>query len=192
MANFGRTIDSSVIQQGLRELNPGIHFDMGAKLGLEHPYQAIRQGVFYEGRHLCSMDRGLVPEYKQWQCAETWAPCGLSDWDKDDSVKLSWEVVSPMTPGYIDLCNEVLKGKHESYSIRNDGQLLHLSAKKRQIVIGRVVWVGWRHTFEKILQNDIPGVTRSSIAAKFGVDMLKYPIGSNGTPEEMLASLHEE
>jgi hypothetical protein len=192
MANFGKTIDSSVIQQGLRELNPEIHFDMGTKLGMEHPYQAVRQGVFYHGDHICSMDRGLVPEYKQWKCSEQWAPCDLSEWDKEDSVKLAWEVVPSDTPGYVDLAMEVLKGKLESYSIRDDGQIIRLRTLKRQIVLGQLVWVGWRHTFEKVIQANIPGVTRSALAEKFSVDMMKYPLGASGTPEEMLEALHEE
>jgi len=191
MSNFGRTIESAVIEQGLRELNPGIHFDMGTKLGMVHPMQGIRQGVFYNGNHVCSMDRGLIPEYKQWQCGWAWIPCEMSEWDKED-VKLGWEVVSSSVPGYVDLAMDVVAGKRDTYSIRDDGQIIRLTGKRKQAVIGRVIWVGWRHTFEKLLQRGIPGVTRTSLAEKFGVDMLKYPLGSDGTPEEMIAALHEE
>lgn len=193
MANFGHTLDSAVIEKGLRELNPDIHFDMGTKLGQWHPYQSTRQGVFYHGQHICSMDRGLVPEYKQWSMRVRYAPCRLDEWDgNDESVKIKWAVVPPSTPGYIELAMDVLAGKLENYSIRDDGQIMRLEAHREQLVPDKIVWVGWRHTFEKILLHKIPGVTRDTIATKFGVDMLKYPMGASGTPEEMLAALHEE
>ena len=179
------------MEVGLRELNRDIHFDMGTKQGQWHPYQSTRQGVFYNGNHICSMDRGLVPEYKQWSLSKGYVDVPRSDWDQED-VHLFWEVVKPHSPGYVDLCVETMRGQRDDYSIRHDGHLIHLTGKKLVAIPGKVVLVGWRHTFEKILVKKIPGVTRESIAAKFGVDMLKYPMGAGGTPEEMLTALHEE
>ena len=191
MSNLGHTLDSAVMERGLRELNPDIHFDMGTKLGMWHPYQSTRQGVFYHGQHICSMDRGLVPEFKQWSVVNGLAEVPMSEWDQE-GVRLFWETVSPQTPDYVELCMATLEGKLDRYSIREDGQLIRLTGRKETKVLGRVVWVGWRHTFEKILLKNIPGVTRDTVATKFGVDMLKYPMGASGTPEEMLSALHEE
>lgn len=191
MSNFGKTIDGAVMERGLRELNSSIHFDMGTKLGQWHPYQATRQGVFYNGNHICSMDRGLVPEYKQWECAKAWVPVDMSHCD-DDDARIAWETVDSTVPGYVELRIDTINGKRDDYSIRHDGRLIRLVCRKEQTVMGHVVFVGWRHTFEKILLRQIPGVTRQTIAEKFGVDMLKFPMGASGTPEEMLAALHEE
>ena len=191
MAELGRTLDSAVVEKGLRELNPDIHFDMGTKQGQWHPYQSTRQGVFYLGNHICSMDRGLIPEYKQWSVRSGLVDVPMSEWDHDD-IRLFWETVSPEEPGYVEKCIATINGKLENYSIRHDGRLIRLTGKREAKVLGKIVWVGWRHTFEKILLRNIPGVTRSTVVAKFGVDMLKYPMGASGTPEEMLAALHEE
>lgn len=191
MSEFGRTLDAAVIERGLRELNPGIHFDMGTKLNQWHPYQSTRQGVFYNGNHICSMDRGLVPEYKQWSVERGYVNVDRSEWDNEE-VRLFWEVVPSWTPGYVDLCVDTLKGKLDDYSIRADGHLIHLIGRKVVQRPGRIVFVGWRHTFARLVAKNIPNVTLDTLAAKFGVDMLKYPIGASGTPEEMLSALYEE
>ena len=54
---------------------------------------------------------------------------------------------------------------------------------------GRVVRVGWRHTFERLIAAGIPGITRESLAKKFAVDMLKFPMGS---PEEVHDAIYAE
>lgn len=188
-ANFGKTFDSSVIEQGLRELNRDFHFDAATKHGAWHPYQDSRQGVFYHGQHLCSMDRGIVPEYKQWGVS---SPRKMevpwSEADKDD-VTVEFRTLDPTMEGYEDLLEVARKGKDPRYVLRADGILCEYKPMAIRQVPARVVLVGWRHTFERILQRDIPGVTRQSLSEKFGVDMLKYP---EGPPEEVLAALMEE
>jgi len=64
--DFGRMISSFDIEKGLKELNPGLHFDMGGKINLSHPRIDEWQGVFYNGRHICSMSREAVPEFDVW------------------------------------------------------------------------------------------------------------------------------
>jgi len=56
-------------------------------------------------------------------------------------------------------------------------------------VRGRVIMLGWRHTFERLINANIPGITRDSLMVKFGVDLLKFPCGA---PEEIRAELMEE
>lgn len=72
--DFGRQMSEHVIKKGLTELNPCIHFDMGARLGIQHPMMNIRQPVFYNGRHICSMDRGMIPEYQVCGMADRYDP----------------------------------------------------------------------------------------------------------------------
>ena len=61
---IGEPMEIMRLQRVLRELNPDIHFDMGANLGLYHPKIESWLGVFIAGRHIASMDRGpSIPEY---------------------------------------------------------------------------------------------------------------------------------
>lgn len=64
MECLGHRIHEVDIKRGLQELNPGVNFDMGAKLGIDHPHMNVRQGVFLRGKHVGSLDRGLVPEHQ--------------------------------------------------------------------------------------------------------------------------------
>ena len=68
--SLGQSIDEVTLKKGLMELNPGIHFDVGGNLDLIHPMRDIRQGVWYNGRHMAPMDRGMIPEFKVWACRE--------------------------------------------------------------------------------------------------------------------------
>jgi hypothetical protein len=64
--SFGFYLNEADIKKGLQEINPDIHFDMGGNLNLYHPSIERWQGVFHNGRHICSMDRGVIPEYDCW------------------------------------------------------------------------------------------------------------------------------
>lgn len=186
--DWGKTLDSTKIEVGLRELNRDIHCDMGTKIGHWHPYQESRQGVFYRGAHLCSMDRGIVPEFKIWSVKEYLVPVPISEAEKE-RVSLMYQVVPVNTPGYFDLYEEARQGKHATLDIRADGALVQLTAHEKKKMPHKVVLVGWRHTFERLLKEKIPGVTRESLGVKFGVDMYKYPVGP---PEEVVQALVAE
>jgi hypothetical protein len=69
------------------------------------------------------------------------------------------------------------------------GRLYRLVCRAYRKVRGRVVQLGWRHTFERIINANVPGATREAIGAKFKVDMLKFPVGA---PDELIAALVEE
>lgn len=188
MSNLGHTLDSAKIEMGLRELNKDLHFDMGTKLGMWHPMQSHRQGVFYHGQHICSMDRGIVPEFKQWTTTQADVPVSWNEADMDD-VKLSYETIPKSHPMYTEIYVDTSLGKVLDCFIRPDGVLVKVTPKRTQTVLNRVYQVGWRHTFERLIHAKIPGVTRQSIAEKFNVDMLKYPVGP---PEEVYAALVAE
>lgn len=183
----GRDLDSAVIQRGLIELNKDIHFDAATKLGAWHPYQATRQGVFYHGIHICSMDRGIVPEFKQWSVVTKYVPVGWDEADKDD-VNIQHHVIYPKDQGYMDALIHVMN-KDMGWEYRPDGAIVEYTPVAYRKVRGKVVQVGWRHTFERIISKDLPGLTRRAIGEKFGVDMLKFPVGS---PQELVAELTEE
>ena len=188
MQEFGNALNSVVIERGLQELQPGLHFDWATKEGKWHPYQSTRQGVFYQGKHICSMDRGIVPEFKIWSVKEQIVPASIAEADNED-VHVHYKVIPPQHPGYLDLWDAASKGRLEEYRVRTDGNLIQLSAFRIQKARHRIVRVGWRHTFERLLKEDIPGITRQSLAAKFSVDMYKIPVGPLN---EIVAALRDE
>jgi len=185
--SFGRTIDSAVIEKGLRELCPDLTFDPAARFGAWHPYQATRQGVFWHTEHICSMDRGLVPEFKQWTVITSYVPVGWEEADKPD-VSIQTQTIQTTDSGYVDAMLHLMN-KTTGYSMRPDGKIVKYTPMAYRKVQGRVALVGWRHTFERIIFRNLPGLTRSAIAAKFGVDMLIYA----GVPRaELYQALIEE
>jgi len=66
ISSFGETMHEDRLKDGLKSLNPDIHFDMGGNLDIYHPRIDDWQGVFVNGRHICSMGRGTLPEYDVW------------------------------------------------------------------------------------------------------------------------------
>ncbi len=186
-ADFGHTLSSAVIEAGLRDLNPELHFDLGARFGLWHPYIDTRQGVYYRELHLCSMDRGVVPEFKVWETKKRIVPIPWSEADREDA-SIQYEVLDPSTPGYEDLKILATTGSDPEYMLRGEA-VLKCQAYGYEMASKRCIRVGWRHTFERLLAAGIPGITRPALAEKFAVDMNKMPVG---THEELVAALVEE
>lgn len=185
---LGHPIHESTIKAGLRELNPGLHFDLAAATGQLHPFIHQRQGVYFQGQHLCSMDRGMIPEVKQFGVRSMRVPAEWWEADKDD-VSIEWVTIRPEMPGYRDLRELADKQLDCNYALRDDGSLMKMQPMKTIKARGRCITLGWRHTFEGILRHGLSGVNRMTLGAKFGVDMLKYPVGP---PEEVAAALLEE
>jgi hypothetical protein len=79
--------------------------------------------------------------------------------------------------------------KEVGWVYRPDGCIVAYTPVAYRKVRGKVVQVGWRHTLERIIHRDLPGLTREAIGKKFGFDMLKFPVGA---PEELVAELVEE
>jgi hypothetical protein len=134
------------------------------------------------------MDRGMVPEFKVWSVVDQVVPVSIHESASDD-VSIQWSEIPPDTTGYEDMMVEAMSGKSDTLVLRKDGKLVRVLALKPMKVRGRVMQVGWRHTFERLILAKIPNITRESLALKFSVDMWKWP---NGTPEETLANIWEE
>ena len=60
---FGEMKHESELKAGLRRIEPDVHFDLGAALNIWHPRIDEWQGIFIRGRHVGTMDRGLIPEF---------------------------------------------------------------------------------------------------------------------------------
>ena len=189
LPQYGRSLDSSVIETGLRQLNKGFHFDVGGNLGLMHPFIEDRMGVWFEGRHLVSMDRGIVPEVKIWSRIRVVREVPWSQADREDA-SIQWQSV-PEEPKdlYEEAKAKALRGNDPQYSMSAEGTVRKMTAMAPVEIQGRVVRLGWRHTFEGIIKHGIQGAGRIEIAKQFGVDMMKVPVGAY---EDVVAALLEE
>lgn len=185
---FGRPLDEADVKAGLQEMNPDIHFDLAGAIGQIHPFINQRQGVYLYGRHLCAMDRGIIPEYKIWtqrtiRVEGQWADADLS------TSSIQWRVLRRGEDDFEDKKRVAMTGADPSLMVRDDGAVVEMIPIVEMKVKGRVHRLGWRHTFEALLRHRVRGVTRQSLSERFGVDMLKYPVGP---PDEVSAALLEE
>ncbi len=69
---LGNVLNEIELKRVLRGLNLMITFDVGGNLDIPHPAMNVRQGVFYNGKHVCSMDRGFIPEFGVYELEKTW------------------------------------------------------------------------------------------------------------------------
>jgi hypothetical protein len=193
--SMGRTIDSAVLEKGLRELNSDFSFDMANRLSEWRPVLSVgfakwnptRQGVYHLGRHICSMDRGLVPEFPQFKVVERRLPAGSDEADKD-GVSTSYQVIRSTDLAYSDAVLHCMN-RDPGWYARPDGAVIHEEWWKTVLAEGPKEMLGWRPTLLKIHRRQIPGVTIQSLNAKFGIDMTIMPIG---TPQQIYRVLIEE
>lgn len=148
---MGRTIMEGDLKSYLQECNPEIHFDMGTCLNIWHPYQDKRQGVFFRGQHICSMDRGMISENPIWAVEKKHVtlPAGECSWS---------ELTDPMT--MIEFFDD---GEGNQTPTGN-----YIVERK---VRGKKLYVGWRHTLRRILGKNIPGVDQGDLERRFGIDL---------------------
>src|SRR5207249_2282974 len=140
-----------------------------------HPGIETRMGIYYLTRNVSVMDRGMVPEYKQYAVTEVRVPCEWSEADKAEA-SIRYEAIPRDAPDYQDLWEAAERGSDPSLMLRNGRTLVRCQPMLTKKVRGQVVRVGWRHTFEKFVAAGIPGITRATLSARFGIDMWKYPV----------------
>jgi hypothetical protein len=87
---FGTAFHESVIKKALQELNPGFHFDMGAALNLYHPRIHEWQGVFVDGRHVSSLQRGVCPEFSVYRVREKPGMNGSVIRERGECLFIGW------------------------------------------------------------------------------------------------------
>jgi len=90
LPDFGKSIHEIELKRVLQELNPGIHFDMGGNLNLHHPKIEKWQGIFYNGQHLSSMQRGTVPEFNVYKQIEEVQPDGTKLKGRGEVMFIGW------------------------------------------------------------------------------------------------------
>lgn len=186
VSTLGATLSSVAIEKGLRELNPDIHFDMPNQIESSHflvqgvPHfervNSNRQGIYWHGHYIAGMDRGMVTEFKVWEEEDGIEEIPASEKDRDDQGCCTYIEILPTDPFY----NAALlkaQAKDDSFVLQPDGKVFKWAYFKFTKVRGRIVRVGWRHTFENVAKWGIPGVTRQAIEEKFNVDLSFRPVG---------------
>lgn len=142
-------LDSAVVIRKLEEHVPGLHADLGSRHGLWHPRQREVQGLFYFHRHICSMDRGIMRQWPEWDTKED-----LVEVDVDYALLHEDFPVVAMAPGSRDAS---LQEGQTAYVLRR--------------TLDRVRSVGWAEVFWQLLAKKVPGVTAPWLAATFRVPM---------------------
>lgn len=67
LTDFGATLSVQKLQEALLALQPCLSYDPAGRLGFVHPHAAAWQGVYWNERHVASMDRGpIIPEFDVW------------------------------------------------------------------------------------------------------------------------------
>ncbi len=172
--DLGKTISSVEIERGLQELNPGLHFDVATKQNVVHPLQGELQGVFFDGKHIGTMSRGMVPEFDVYDRMLGWEDIPMVDAERYDDSKVVYVEVLKTDPRYHEAL--VLAQKNDdNYSWDlSKGKLFWLRCMRPKITGRRIVRAGWRHTFSRIVNYPLLRITKREIEKKFKVDLDKY------------------
>jgi hypothetical protein len=183
-STLGSTLSSVAIEKGLRDLNPEFHFDMpnsissaGFVVNVDdfEIINANRQGIYWKGNYVATMDRGLSTEFKLWEEEEGIEEIPRGDEHLYDDGCCTYVEVLP-SDSFYHVALSKAEAKDDNFTIDN-GKVMKWAYFRFTKVRGRIIRVGWRHTFENLLSRNIPGVTRRALEAKFNVDLSLRPFG---------------
>ena len=197
---FGQMLRFEAVEKGLRELNSDISLDVPVRRSEDWTYmftpakdavESNRKGraaLYYGDRYVCAIDRGDIPEIKVYGVEDGFEPINMSEIHNHDDSKVSFMEITKESPLYHVALTKA-QNHDDNYTIADNGKVFLYQAFRWNKVRGPVQKLGWRHTFEKLLNSNIPGINRGSLSKKFNVDMLKYPVGA---PEEVHDALFAE
>lgn len=187
---MGQTLQESTVKRGLLQMQPELHFDMGSCLNIWHPYRETRQNVFYRGKSIGAMDRGTLPENPIWSVRKSivevpWSEVRYGEValsvtqnviGRCQKCKHTWEI--PHRPFGIIACPSLCGNMADStdatcweWADRPTG-----TCYVRRSERDRIILVGWRHTFWRILGFGVPGITRSGLESEFRINLEEKPL----------------
>lgn len=143
----GKVLDASVIAMKLTDRCPGMNFDWGGRHNIALPRQREFQGVFYYAKHICGMDRGHVPEFPEWYCHNQLVSVPL-----DAALREDFPILSMDSQG-----NPNIDEHTNAFAVRKTPQ--------------RVLKIGWRELFLRLVNARLPGITPAWLGKTFGVPM---------------------
>lgn len=175
---LGQSLSASDIKRGLVELNPQISFD--AATNRPSDYHFVLQGgdnksnthggVFYNGRYVCSMGRGVIPEHDVWSMTDGIEDIRMCDIERYDNSRVIYVEVLESDPNYHIALLKAEK-KDDNFVLDGDGRVFKYRAVREGRVRDKIEIPGWRPTFARLLQMKIPNVTVDTLNKKFGVRM---------------------
>lgn len=168
--DFGRYLPEAKLKAALTGLNPGFHFDVGGNLDMPHPMMEHRQGVYFINHHICSMDRGNIPEYKIWMLEPGVEDVSWGDIDRFDDVQIAYVEIMPHDAEF-EAAWLAFEAKRDGYHLGMTGKLFHYRACRPSMTPSYVEYVGWRHTLHRILNKRIPNVTKENLCKALGIDV---------------------
>ncbi len=150
----GRKLSASFVASQLLLRCSGLSIDpAGRRLNCWTPRQSEFQGVFHYHKHICSMDRGNIPEMPVWDCKNSPKQVTFSRAMRADVPVMSIEkdpdgneVGDPMCWVWQKLPEKIHKG-------------------------------GWRETFSRLLDARLPGIDQPWLEKTFGVSLSGYKRG---------------
>jgi len=142
-----RGIDSVVFVQRLAERCPGIHVDIAGRQNIWTPRQDEFMGLFYWQKHICGMDRGIMPEHPEWEWTEEMVRVPVEVAARDDIPLLSLDGIN---------CPD--------HQMATCGFAMRPTQSK-------VIKVGWRDTMQRVIRASLPGLTRLWLQSTFRVDL---------------------
>jgi hypothetical protein len=164
VASYGQTFDEAAVKAGLLELNPLFHFDLIGNSGQWHPDIEACQGVFLDGRHICTMDRGQIEEWPVWtmekECLE------IPDYQIRPG-EIALHLPCPNCKGKIWI------GIPPVMCDKCDGQGSNGFSHVIRQVRDKCVKVGWQHTFKRIIDFPVRGCTREAVERQFRITLCR-------------------
>lgn len=146
---LGQTINELCLKGALVRLNPGMNFDWGSRLDLWHPWMEGKQGVYFRNKHLCSMDRGNIPQAPIWST-------------KREACRVKYEDATAGERTDPFFAEEI------EYLPNGDEMPTGYVFVNREVK-DRLLWVGWQATLRKIINHDIPGITALTLSEELRV-----------------------
>ena len=140
-----RSLDSAVVVSRLEDKIPGIRADIGGKTNRWHPGIGDFQGLYYNDRHICSMDRGRMPMWPIWSTTQG-----------DVQVPIDYALAHDDFPVV------------ESYDGSTYWDDSYMASVQRP-VLDDVTRIGWAEVFYQLIKRGY--VTKQWIEAMFGVPM---------------------
>lgn len=146
---LGTTLNEFQIQSALRRLNPDMNFDWSSRLNLVQIKKHRLQGIWWKNKHICSMDRGQIPQAPIWSTKREFMRVKYED-------ATTSERIDPM---YSEEVEYLVDGtqKPTGYVYVN------------REVKDDLLFIGWQATLRKVLNHNIPGVTRAALERELGV-----------------------
>lgn len=144
-------LDASTVASTLAEQTPGLHFDLGGRHNFWHPEQQKWQAVKYFSRHICSMDRGAMPQWPVWRTKEELVP-----------VPLDYALAHEDFP-----ILDIPLAKDPNIPIMHPA----MKALVMRPRFDEVDKIGWAEVFYHLLKANLPGITRAWLQHTFNVPM---------------------